>query len=161
MDRIINRKGLKSSTATTEQEKAQNPGFKPLSERTDIGPGGVAGYSGPLGQIGRADAAEMPFGMRMQRGFDNMVGKFALPQTSGSWGNPAFMKYWSTLSRGGGMIAQGLYGGGNAGGVDLKNPRVKEAYDFFRSQGYSAAAAAGIVANLWHESKLDPGAVGD
>jgi len=38
---------------------------------------------------------------------------------------------------------------------------MKEVIDFFKSKGWSAAQAAGIAANLWAESKLDPHAEGD
>ncbi|WP_161993653.1 phage tail tip lysozyme [Muricoccus nepalensis] len=41
-------------------------------------------------------------------------------------------------------------------GADAVGRRQQEAFDFFRSKGWSAEASAGIVARLHHESGLDP-----
>lgn len=41
------------------------------------------------------------------------------------------------------------------------NALQRKAFDYFVSMGWSPAQSAGIVANLWAESRLDPAAVGD
>lgn len=43
----------------------------------------------------------------------------------------------------------------------MSEAKYKEAYDYFRSQGYSAAQSAGIIGNLAGESNLNTRAVGD
>ncbi|MFA9439400.1 phage tail tip lysozyme [Uliginosibacterium sp. sgz301328] len=50
--------------------------------------------------------------------------------------------------------------GPNGGGSKKLSPR-DVAMNFFRSMGWSHEQAAGLVANLTHESQLNPGAVGD
>lgn len=45
--------------------------------------------------------------------------------------------------------------------VNIANPNVQQALDFFQRQGWSPQQACGIVANLWNESRLKDNAPGD
>lgn len=45
--------------------------------------------------------------------------------------------------------------------TDLRSPLIAQAVAYFVSVGWSPAQAAGLVANLWAESRLRPDAVGD
>lgn len=62
------------------------------------------------------------------------------------------------ISKGGKGSAPPAAAAGQASGPGDAKTR---AMAFFRNMGWSQAQAAGIVANLWSESSLNPGAVGD
>jgi hypothetical protein len=45
--------------------------------------------------------------------------------------------------------------------ADVQNARARQAFDFFKSRGWSDAASAALTSRFQLESKFDPGAVGD
>jgi hypothetical protein len=101
-------------------------------------------------------------------GAREMMRSIADHVNSSSW-----FKGEATGEAGGGGVQTIGYstGGGGGSGVPLGggfssqggtppagNERIQRALAFFQGRGWSLAQAAGIVANLWMESHLDPGA---
>lgn len=81
-----------------------------------------------------------------------------LPRSIVDWLNPGVR--WPDQSVSGKIVdEQGRPLG--AGGSKAPASAQDSALRFFQSMGWTPAQAAGIVANLMHESKLQPGAVGD
>jgi len=56
---------------------------------------------------------------------------------------------------------RGTGGGSVGGGAALSSNATNDAMQFFMSKGWTKEQASGIVANLWAESKLNAGSVGD
>lgn len=120
--------------------------LNPTSTQTDAQEAATPGYAdrfraqGPQPGINPAAISKVP---------ESMVGSLAHAATG-------FMNPYM----GGFMNRVGMSGWGGVG-LAAKTKEMQGVVDFFKNKGWSAAQAAGIAANLYQESKLDPNASGD
>lgn len=115
----------------------------------------------------RKDSSDRIFGTRHR----SNNGGFRDPGAAGNGGytDPGADGALGGSRSGGAVSGNGMRGRGIIGGGGVTNPglsgdvaaRAKEAHDFFRAQGYSEEATAGILASLKKESNFTPNARGD
>lgn len=138
--------------------------------------------------VGGAQAAEAPKGRSPYGSLAGIRQQFEDTKKGTKEGVLDALREWSGLGGGGGELAGGApaaIGTGGLGGRGMSASRraplgggggtpraaapvggerlrlAKESYDFWRSQGYSHAAAMGLVAQEAGESGFNPTAVGD